>query len=242
MNLAIDIGNTRAKLGVFRKGDPKIKKREVWEALNLSDLSEFCAQWKIEQVALSASGQLDSKIERFLNQNFRYIPLDHSTPLPISNKYHTPKTLGKDRLAAAIGAFALYPGEASLIIDAGTCTTYDLLTADKEYLGGNITPGINMRLQAMHHFTAKLPLEKKGAVKNLVGNTTKSALRTGGQLGALLEMEGFIQAYSRQFGLINVILTGGDANYFAKRLKTKIFVNHNLVLIGLNKILAYNVQ
>ena len=240
MNLAIDIGNTRVKLGLFKKS--QLKKRVIWESLSLRAIKAFCEKWKVEGVILSSTNHLPKGVEKYLAKHFYYISLSHETLIPIENKYHTPKTLGKDRLAAAIGANALFPNKACLVIDAGTCTTYDIITAEGHYLGGNITPGINMRLQAMHHFTAKLPLVKPATIKNLVGNTTKSALRTGGQLAAVFEMEGFITAYRRQFGAINVILTGGDAKYFAKHLKTKIFVNHNLVLQGLNQILTHNVQ
>ena len=153
-----------------------------------------------------------------------------------------PKTLGKDRLAAVVGAFALYSGENTLVIDAGTCIKYDLITLKGVYSGGSISPGINMRFQGLHTFTAQLPLLEKKAVRNLIGSNTTTAIRTGVQLGAILEMEGFIKKYEDQFGRINVILTGGDANYFANNLKSKIFVNHQLVLIGLNKILNHNVQ
>ncbi|MEL6924072.1 MAG: type III pantothenate kinase, partial [Bacteroidota bacterium] len=227
MNLCIDIGNTRTKLGLFKNS--VLKKRVVWESLSLREFRQFCEKWKVKRAILSATDHLPKGVEIYLNRQLEYHRFTHETPLPIENKYRTPKTLGRDRLAAAIGAFALFPNEGSLVIDAGTCTTYDVLTANGHYLGGNITPGIDMRLEAMHHFTAKLPLVKRGPTKKLVGNTTKSALRTGSQLAALFEMEGFIAAYSRQFGAINVILTGGNADYFAKHLKTKIFEDQILV-------------
>ena len=240
MNLTIDIGNTKIKLGVFKKN--KLIKKITWNNWSIRQIKELCKKWEIQNIALSTVTDLDQKIESYFSKHFYFIKLDHKTKLPIKNKYRTPKTLGKDRLAAIMGAYSLFPKSAVLVIDAGTCITYDILTKKGEYLGGNIVPGIDMRLKAMHHFTAKLPLVTKGDVKKLVGNTTKSALRTGGQLAAIFEMKGFIEAYSTKFPAIKLILTGGNANFFAKHLKTKIFVNQNLILIGLNKILAYNVQ
>ena len=240
VNLTIDIGNTRIKLGIFKK--KKLIKKITWNDWSIRQIKELCKKWEIQNIALSTVSDLDQQFERYFSKHFNYLKLSHQTKLPIKNKYRTPKTLGKDRLAAIIGAYSLFPKSAVLVIDAGTCITYDILTKEGAYLGGNIVPGIDMRLKAMHHFTAKLPLVKKGAIKKLVGNTTKSALRTGGQLAAVFEMKGLIEAYSAQFGSIKIILTGGDANFFEKNLKTKIFVNQNLILIGLNKILAYNVQ
>ena len=162
------------------------------------------------------------------------------TPLPIQNKYKTPKTLGKDRLAAVVAAKELYPRKHCLVIDAGTCITYDLITKESVYLGGAISPGMDMRFQAMNTFTAKLPLVKRKKTTNLIGNTTNSALQSGGVLGAVFEMEGFIRAYRKDFSPLTVILTGGAADFFAIFLKTKIFVHHNLILIGLNKLLNHN--
>ena len=129
-----------------------------------------------------------------------------------------------------------------LVIDAGTCITYDFIDSEGIYHGGNIAPGINMRLKAMFTFTESLPLVERKKLVSPIGKDTNSSLLTGGQLGAMLEMEGFIKLYKDKFGPLNVILTGGDANYFANKMKTKIFVNSNLVLVGLNQILNYNVQ
>lgn len=240
MNLILDIGNTRTKIGVFR--GHRLVKKMIWDQWTLRQLKDLIEQKKITQVGLSTVIGLKKPIDNFLKKHFYYINLNANTALPIHNHYKTPQTLGKDRLAAVVGAFAEYPDQHNLVIDAGTCIKYDLITANGDYYGGSISPGIEMRLKAMHHFTAKLPLVERGSVQDLVGNNTKTALQTGGQLGALAEASGFIRWYEEKYGQINVILTGGDADFFAKKLKNRIFVNQNLVLTGLNKILNYNVE
>ena len=135
-----------------------------------------------------------------------------------------------------------FPKKNTLVIDAGTCITYDFIDAKGNYLGGGISPGIRMRLQAMNEFTAKLPLVKQKNSKKFIGNDTESSLRVGGQIGTVMEIRGFIRAYETTFGKINIILTGGDSKALAKHFENHIFVNNNLVLRGLNKILNYNVQ
>ncbi len=256
MNLAIDIGNTRIKLGIF-DGDAFVQK-EIWEALTLDGLQKLAYNQKIENIILSSVANVPVEAEEFIKANFRYFQLGVETALPIHISYATPETLGKDRIAGAAGAFHLYPKENCLIIDAGTCITMDALNSRGEYLGGNIAPGIEMRLKAMHHFTAKLPLvsrepENKGAqataskdfskspIPYFLGDSTENSLRNGGVRGALWEVGSFIRLCRRHFRPLQVILTGGDADFFAKNLKTKIFAHQNLVLIGLNKILQYNV-
>ena len=240
MNLIIDIGNTRTKLGVFDKGI--LKKKLTWDTWDLKRLKNFAIQWKIKNVALSVVGKLKKGVDSYLAKHFFYIKLNAGTSIPIQNLYETPKTLGKDRLAAVIGAYELFPVNTCLVIDAGTCITYDILTKSGDYLGGNIAPGLELRFKAMNSFTAALPLVSRRKTDNLLGKTTITAIRTGAQRGAIFEMEGFIQAYRKEFGRIKVILTGGDAIFFADNLKTKIFVEPNLVFLGLNKILNYNVQ
>jgi type III pantothenate kinase len=242
VNLIIDIGNTRTKVGVF-SGQRLIKKGVLEKHWSLSDLHAWLGNRKIQNVALSNTSALDLNISKALNRDYEYyLHLNEKTALPITNAYKSPKTLGKDRLSVAVAAAGLFPGKNCLVIDAGTCITYDFIDKNKKYQGGSITPGLEMRLKAMNAFTDKLPLVNRKKLTNTIGKDTVTSLRTGAQHGATLEMEGFIQDYKSRFGHIEVLLTGGDANYFAKTLKTKIFVNPNLVLIGLNKILLYNVQ
>lgn len=241
MNLTIDIGNTRIKLGIYREG--QLVERQTWEEWDLEKLISLTTNQNVQNVILSNVGQaVPAAIDAFLERQFFFIRLNTQTPLPIQNAYRTPETLGKDRIAAVVGAFDMLPYQNCLVIDAGTCITYEFLTKEGIYLGGNIAPGLEMRLKAMHHFTSKLPLVKLGETEHLVGYSTQSAMQNGAQWGAILEMEGIIDWCRSEWGEINVILTGGDADYFVKSLKSQIFVNPNLVLQGLNKILNYNVE
>jgi type III pantothenate kinase len=241
MNLVIDIGNTRAKLALFKGVDLIEKNIILEEELTLGYAKLFFQKNKIENSILAASGIVEKSLLDFLQAQSNFILLSDQTPIPITNAYGTPKTLGKDRLASAVAAHYLFPEKNCLIIDCGTCTTYNFIDEKGIFLGGNITPGLKMRLEAMHTLTAKLPLvelEKNDIA--LVGNDTKTALLSGAQLGALYEIEGFIDAYVQRFGKIRTLLTGGNADFFVNRLKNQIFADSNLVLVGLNVILKYN--
>ncbi len=241
MNLTIDIGNTLAKIGVFRDGtliDRKIIKDWAEEEI-LSSLTNQNAQ---NVILSNVSGFSLEWLITVLDDQYNFFLLDERTPLPINNLYHTPETLGKDRIAAVVGASTLFPGKNALVIDAGTCITYEILCANGDYLGGNISPGLSMRLKAMHHFTGKLPLYHLEETTSFTGKNTREAMLNGTIWGAALEMNGFIYSYMQDFEGLNVLLTGGDAVFFAKKLKNQIFVDQNLVLKGLNKILDYNVS
>jgi len=241
MNLAIDIGNSRTKLAVF-DGD-QLQVRLTWDDWTLDDLVTLTTNQKVKNVILSTvKGQLPAGVEAWLRAHFSFVEMNAETPLPIENRYRTPQTLGRDRLAAVVGAFQLFPGQPSLVIDAGTCITYDVIDGKGIYWGGNISPGVGMRFRSMNAFTDGLPLVEAAETDSWLGDSTVSALRNGAQIGALMEIEGFISYFCAQFSGLNAILTGGDADFFAKKLKSKIFVNQNLVLMGLNKILNYNVE
>lgn len=240
MNLIFDIGNTRTKVALY-KGD-RLLKKVIWERCDLKTVKEFVKNRKIENVVLSSTANVNQAVEYFLQKKYFYIRLSHKTHLPITNKYKTPATLGRDRLAGAVAAFDLFPKQNTLVIDAGTCITYDFIDAKGNYLGGGISPGIGMRLKAMNEFTARLPLVNQKNSKKFIGNDTESSLRVGGQMGTVMEIRSFIKAYETNFGKINIILTGGDSKALATHFENHIFVNNNLVLHGLNKILTYNVQ
>jgi type III pantothenate kinase len=240
-NLVIDVGNTRAKLAFFDKTIFIEKKILLEEELTLAILEDFFEKNTIEKIILTSSGIVSEEVVAFLQAQKSFLYLSAETPIPIKNLYATPQTLGKDRLASVVAANYLFPNQHCLVIDCGTCTTYNFINEKGEFLGGNITPGITMRFQAMNHFTARLPLVESGDVDNLfLGDTTQGALQTGAQWGAAYEMQGFIDAYIQRFGKIQTLLTGGNANFFVKRLKNKIFADSNLVLTGLNTILNYN--
>lgn len=237
-NLAIDNGNSSSKIAIFE--NDKIIKREVWKKSSVDRFEDFIEEHNIEKVILSTVGKMDEKIEAFLQGQGYFISLSYQTPLPIKNAYKTPETLGDDRIAAVMGAYHLYPNQPCLVIDIGTCITYDFLTEKGAYLGGTISPGIRLRYKAMNSFTANLPLVKRQRLESFIGYSTETCIRTGAQLGTVHEMDGFIRQYQEKFGDINIIITGGDTEYFVSQLKSKIFAIPNLVLIGLNKILNYN--
>ena len=236
MNLVIDIGNTRTKLAFF-EGDTLVHK-EVVVRLSVELIKSLIYNHPTSNCILSSVGETDAEVLDYLGTETQFVELTADTPLPIENQYTTPKTLGKDRLAAAMGAWALFPGKNCLIIDAGTCITSDVLSNKGIFLGGNISPGIDMRLKAMHTFTARLPLAPRGPMEHWIGHSTDSALRNGAQWGATWELTSLIDHCQANFGEITVVLTGGDADFFVKNLKRKIFANPDLVLVGLNKILT----
>lgn len=239
-NLVIDIGNTRTKAAVFRNDE--MTEHLVWSQCRREEISEVLANHRVENVILSVVGPpMEPTLRQWLAAQVRFIELTPEVHLPFQNLYGTPSTLGKDRVAAVAGALARFPGQNCLVIDAGTCITYDVLTAEGAYLGGNISPGIAMRFKALPAFTAALPLVAQGPVEDPVGSSTETAIRNGVQWGVLWEMEGMIAAMQQRLNDLNVVLTGGDADFFVKNLKSRIFANAHLVLEGLNKILNYNV-
>ncbi len=242
MNLIIDIGNTRVKLGVFDQRNLRVKKIVKQTDFEINDIKDFEKQFLIDKIILTNSGNVAQEILDYLKQKSQFILFDTTTTLPIQNNYATPTTLGKDRLAGAVAAKFFFPNEHCLVIDCGTSTTYNFVTDKGAFLGGSISLGLSMRFEALHEFTAKLPLIEKGNVDNLVGNNTETAIRTGVQLGAINEMEGFIDTYVQRFGKIRTLLTGGESDYFVKHLKSKIFALENLVLTGLNEILIFNTE
>ena len=236
MHLVIDIGNTRTKLGLFEDG--ALVRKEIVERLSADALKPWLYNHKAPACILSSVGETDPSARALLEAKTDFVELNEDTPLPIGNQYTTPKTLGKDRLAAAVGAWTLFPGKTCLVVDAGTCITCDVLSKEGDFKGGNISPGIDMRLKAMHTFTARLPLADRGPLGPWIGTGTESALQNGAQWGALWELTAMIGHAEATLGPVTVVLTGGDAEFFEKNIKREIFANPDLVLIGLDKILT----
>ena len=168
--------------------------------------------------------------------------MNHETPLPIEIIYKTPETLGRDRIASACGAHHLYKDKNCLIVDAGTCITTDLVTSKGKFLGGNISPGIRMRLTAMHEKTARLPLVELAFPEIPFGDSTQHAMQNGACLGAIMEIEGILSRAKDAYGDVSVVITGGDADLLATRLECQIFVEPELVIQGLFQILSFNVK
>ena len=241
MNLVIDIGNTNIKSALF-KADQLIADLPLQN--NLNHLFEFCIKtYELQSVIISSVINIDqNSLLDYKKQVEKFIIFDHHTSIPVENCYESPETLGKDRLAACIGAAYLYPGKNCLVIDSGTAITYDLITKHNTYLGGNISPGLQTRFNALHHFTNKLPLCFPEESNQLIGKNTHQAIINGVQNGMVFEIEGNIQRFKEKFEDLTIMFTGGDANFFDKKLNCNIFVNPNLVLIGLNRILNYNVK
>lgn len=240
MNLTIDIGNTRIKYAVFE--DDKIVHSALLASISDQELARIKHEFPGIGHCLACTTKPDqNEREKLLKKHFEnFAILDHQTPLPIINNYQTPETLGMDRLAGAIGARSAKPGHPVLLIDAGTAITYDLVNQQDEYEGGAISPGLETRFRALNQFTGKLPMVQKSGENVLVGNTTRNSILAGVQNGICFEMEGFIDQLSNKYPGLVVFLSGGDADFFAKKIKNTIFVDEFLTFKGLNEIIRYN--
>lgn len=242
MNLVIDIGNSRTKAAIFSSGE--LVQLFYFEKLQLDFLIDLKNRFpEIDKLILSSVATVEPEILSYLKSAFSFcLELSHQTPVPVSNKYKTPETLGLDRLAAAIGAHTLLPGKELLVIDAGTAVTLDLVEANGTFVGGNISPGLKSRFRALHEFTSRLPLVEVKEEFPVIGQTTEEAIRAGVINGMIFEMDGVIGSFREKFPEIQTVLTGGDARFFERRLKNPIFVKFEITLIGLNRILEYNVE
>lgn len=201
----------------------------------------FTQQGEIDgAIVVSTAGDFAAEEEYLRGRVGRLLRLDHTTPIPINNMYITPETLGKDRLAAAVGAWAHFRGDEILIVDFGTAITIDLVSAAGEFLGGNISPGAAIRFKALNEFTAALPLGALPEDSCFFGKQTAEAVGAGVANGIKFEIEGYIRLLKENNDDLVVIFTGGDAIFFAKQLNYPIFVHSNIVLEGLNTILEYN--
>mgnify|MGYP003663307542 CR=1 FL=1 len=240
MNLVIDVGNSFVKLAVF-EGTTPLTKKTVKPEYILKQVDLLRNEYPlIQRAIISSVGSLKRTDIAYLNNHFNLIQLDSSTKLPFKNRYETPKTLGIDRIALVSASVYQYPNSDVLIIDVGTCITYDFVTSKNEYLGGAISPGIRMRYQSLNNLTAKLPLLETETPQSLIGNSTNSSIHSGVVFGILKEIDGIIEEYQLKYKDLTVILTGGDANFLSKQLKSSIFANSNFLLEGLNYILQFN--
>lgn len=245
MNLVIDQGNSRTKVALF---DPRagLKKALVYKHFSSSDVERIFSLYPVTDSIISSVVDIEPAVVNALHRlSKRFVLFDHLTPLPIRNDYATPNTLGQDRLAAAVGAATLYPERNVLIIDAGSAITYDYLTADGTFVGGNIAPGINMRLAALHKMTKKLPLVEPDEAEliPLFGNNTRDAIAAGVLRGVSFEVRGYIRALEElpQAQGFETVLTGGHAPYILNNVRnTPIHYEKHLTLIGLNRILSVN--
>ena len=215
----------------------------VYKKFDVDELESLFGKYDFEHGILSTVIGKNEVLNDYLRGRLRrFIFLDETVKLPITVQYETPETLGKDRLAAAVGANYLEPGKDLLVIDAGTAITYELIEASGAYLGGNISPGMTTRFKALNFYTKKLPLVTEQEEVPLLGTNTESAIQAGVVNGIVYEMDGYIEKLRIKYPNLLVFLTGGHSFYFERRLKNSIFADINLVLTGLNRILEYNVE
>ena len=237
MKLVLDFGNSLQKCALVDGGNISIT---VFENISLNDIMAFIQDKIIDAVILSSVIQYEEAIKEWLSKNYYFIELTENTPVPIINKYLTPSTLGKDRLSAAVGAATLFPNLNVLSVDCGTAIKFDMVTASGEYLGGSIAPGLWLRFKALHNFTDKLPLVSYENQPHLIGVDTITSIQSGVMNGCISEINGLIERYKSSFKNLNVVLTGGEMKYFEKSIKSDIFAEPNLVIIGLHQILLFN--
>ena len=240
MNLIIDVGNSFVKLAVFKDNSivvkHKVKSKDV-----LKTLRKIRKNHKtVVRAIISSVGKLRKTDAAYVEKYYDTITLNSETKIPFENLYSTPKTLGIDRIALVSASVEQFSDKNVLIVDAGTCITFDFITLNNQYLGGAISPGLRMRYNALHNFTANLPLLETKTPKNIVGDSTASSMHSGVVQGVLLEIDGAIQKYKLKYPDLTIILTGGDANFLSKQLKSSIFANSNFLLQGLNYILQFN--
>ncbi|MFH1319880.1 MAG: type III pantothenate kinase [Bacteroidota bacterium] len=221
MNLVIDIGNTRSKLAVFE--NDRLINVDVYDEIDIDKVKKFLSN--VKSVILSSVAKDPVNFADILPGSINFIELKPGTPLPIGNLYKTPETLGYDRIAAVAGANHQFRGKNVLVIDAGTCITYDFINSKNQYLGGSISPGINMRFKALNNFTTNLPLldiDKPLRDSRVVGENTTDSILSGVLNGALAEVKGIIASYKKDFPGLRIIMTGGDLDFLEKELDALI--------------------
>ncbi|SDG99295.1 type III pantothenate kinase [Winogradskyella thalassocola] len=240
MNLIVDVGNTYVKFAVYNDADLIYK-------LSFK-LNEFKKQYKIlkkdfpklKKAIISSVGHLAMEQLELIGNDLNTIELTSDLKFPFKNDYQTPTTLGVDRIALVCASVYQFPDKNVLIIDAGTCITYDFVTKENHYLGGAISPGLRLRYIALNNLTANLPLLETKLPHNVIGDSTESSIHSGVVYGAIKEIDGVIDQYREDNSDLTVILTGGDSKFLSNQLKNTIFAKSNFLLDGLNFILEYN--
>ncbi len=242
MILAIDVGNTRIKTAVFEGAN--VLESFVFFKKELSEkIQNILKKYKeVTHLVVSSVSDIEkqsfSDFEDLVSIHF----FSHNDSFPFVNRYKTPHTLGVDRMVLAAGATLQFPNQNRLVIDAGTCITYDFIDESNNYLGGAISPGLKLRYNSLHNFTAKLPLLTLENPEHFIGNSTSESLHSGVVNGLVYEIDGFIEEYMALYPNFIIILTGGDTVFLAKRLKNTIFANSNFLLESLNQIFQYKIE
>jgi len=242
MLLAIDVGNTQIKSAVFEQNtllQKEIMPVSDWKNSVKNSLKIFP---EIKNIVVASVGKLQKDdfldLSNVVNVHF----ISKESMFPFQNQYSTPDTLGIDRMVLAAGAVLQFPNVSRLVIDAGTCITYDFIDANNNYLGGAISPGIRLRYESLHNYTAKLPLLTIEKPEKLIGDSTQQSIHSGVVNGVAMEIDGFINSNLGENDNFIIILTGGDSVFLAERLKNTIFANPNFLLESLNQTFQYNQQ
>ena len=242
MILVIDVGNTRIKAAVFE--DATLFEIFVFSKIELQkNIENILKKFeKITDLVVSSVGDVEKQSFLVYNNVLNVHFLSHEDSFPFHNCYATPKTLGIDRMVLAAGATLQFPSQNRLVIDAGTCVTYDFIDEENNYLGGAIAPGLRLRYESLHNFTAKLPLLSLESPKDFIGTSTSESIHSGVVNGFVYEIDGFIDEYKARYSNFIIILTGGDTDFLAKRLKNTIFANSNFLLESLNQTFQYKIK
>ncbi len=242
MILTIDIGNTRIKAAVFE--DNNIVEQFIFtdKELQVAIKNILKKHSAITDLVVASVGNTDKACFFYFQDSIKIHIINHQDPFPFQNLYKTPHTLGIDRMVLSAGAVIQYPGQNRLVIDAGTCVTYDFIDHKNNYLGGAIAPGLRLRYESLHNYTAKLPLLSLENPEGVIGKSTNQAIHSGVVNGLAYEIDGFINEYKTRYSKFIIILTGGDADFLAKRLKNTIFANSNFLLESLNYTFQYKIK
>lgn len=240
ITICFDFGNTRKKCAIFK--DNNIEETFVLENDNVDTIENLLAKYKPTNTILSSVINHNQAIEKILAEKSRFHKLTASTKINFTTPVGKPETIGADRLALVAAAVHFYPGKNNLVIGLGTCITYNFINQKHEFLGGSISPGMDLRFKSMNDYTALLPLEKETWNFPLIGYDTRTNLQSGVLHGMSAEIEGVIEKYQSKFNNFNVVLTGGNSSYFASQFKKQIFADHNFLFKGLYALSELNNQ
>ena len=240
MNLVVDIGNSSLKVAIFDK--KLMTSKFIYTNQSLNIFSDLFKNNVIDNCLISNVSTIDKNILDFLKINSNLISINEFIDLPFINLYKTKNTLGHDRIALVSAAAVNFPDQNILIIDAGTCITYDFKNRKNEYLGGSISPGLMIRFKALNSETVNLPLLKTYLNNKLIGNDTNSSIISGVVNGLISEIDGIINQYQERFKNIKIILTGGDSDFLLNKIKNTIFADQNFLLKGLNYLIENNIK
>lgn len=242
MILTVDVGNTRIKSAVFENGI--ILEQFIFDKNDLQKKIKIILKkyQGITDLVVASVGNTSREDFLVFESDVKVNFISHQNRFPFKNRYETPLTLGIDRMVLSAGAVLQFPKQNRLVIDAGTCITYDFIDENDNYLGGAISPGLRLRYESLHNYTAKLPLLTFENPLDFIGSSTNQAIHSGVVNGVVLEIDGFIGQYKRQYSKFTIILTGGDSVFLAKRLKNTIFANSNFLLESLNHTFQYKIK